>query len=80
MGLTLANIGIYLVFGTFALSMLPDSPFKMFIDTMDSIPYLDVLNWFLPVTEMLAIGQAWLLAVSAFYVISLVLRWIKMIS
>ena len=78
--LTLANIGIVLVFMSFALAMLPSSPFVAFIDAMGSIPYLDVLNWFLPVSEMLAIGQAWLTAITAFYIISLILRWIKAIE
>lgn len=78
--LTIANIGLVLVFLTFALSMLPASPFVSFIEGMGTIPYLDVLNWFLPVSEMLAVGQAWLVAITAFYIISLVLRWIKAIE
>ena len=78
--LSISNIGIVLIFMTFALSLLPSSPFVAFIDAIGSIPYLDVLNWFLPVSEMLAIGQAWLTSITAFYVISLVLRWIKAIE
>ena len=78
--LTISNIGIVLIFFTFAFSLLPASPFKAFIEAMGSIPYLDVLNCFLPVSEMLAIGQAWLTAITAFYIISLVLRWIKAIE
>lgn len=78
--LTIANIGIVLVFLTFAISMLPASPFVAFIDAVGTIPYLDVLNWFLPISEMLAVGQAWLVAITAYYVISLVLRWIKAIG
>lgn len=78
--LTISNIGIVLIFFTFAFALLPASPFKAFIEGMGNIPYLDVLNWFLPVSEMLAIGQAWLLAITAFYIVSLLLRWVKAIE
>lgn len=78
--MTIANIGIVLVFMTFAFTLLPASPFTAFIEAIGNIPYLPQLNWFLPVSEMVAIGEAWLLAVTAFYIISLVLRWIKAIE
>lgn len=77
--MTLSNIGIVLVFLTFALSLLPSSPFTVFTDSVSSLPYLDWLNWFFPVTECLAIGEAWLVAITAFYVASLILSWIKAI-
>ena len=78
--LTISNIGIVLIFLTFAFALLPSSPFVAFIDAMGAIPYLDVVNWFLPVSEMLAIGEAWLVAITTFYVASLILRWIKAIE
>lgn len=78
--MTLGNIGIVLVFMTFAIALLPESPFTMFIGSINNIPYLDILNWFFPVSEVLAIGEAWLLAITAFYAVSLVLRWIKAIE
>lgn len=77
---SLLNIGIVLVFMGFAIALLPASPFTIFIQAVSNIPYLDILNWFLPVTEMLAVGQAWLVAVSLFYIASLILRWIKAIE
>lgn len=78
--LSISNIGIVLIFLTFALALLPDSPFTAFINVIGEIPYLAELNWFVPITEMLAIGQAWLVAITAYYVISLLLRWIKVIE
>lgn len=77
---TIANIGIYLVFGAFALALLPVSPFTIVTDMMTTIPYLDILNWFVPVSEMVAIGQAWLIAVATFYVIQMLLRWMNIIG
>lgn len=78
--MSISNIGIVLVFMTFAISILPSSPFTFFTDSISNIPYLDWLNWFFPVTECLAIGEAWLVAISLFYIASLILRWIKAIS
>ena len=78
--MTIANIGIVLVFLTFAIALLPESPFTVFTMAIKNLPYLDVLNWFIPVSEIVAIGQAWLLAVTAFYIASLILRWIKAIQ
>lgn len=79
MTFTLANIGIYLIFGAFALALLPSSPFTAFTSAISSIPYLDILNWFIPVSEMIAVGEAWLVAITAFYVVSLILSWIQAI-
>lgn len=76
-GMGLSNIGIVLIFLTFAFALLPESPFTLFLNQMQNIPFLDVLNWFVPVSEIIAIGQAWLVAVTAFYIVSLILRWIK---
>lgn len=78
--MTIANIGIVLIFLTFAIGLLPESPFTVFIQAINNLPYLDVLNWFVPVSEIVAIGQAWLIAVTLFYVASLILRWIKAIE
>lgn len=78
--MTIANIGIVLVFLTFAIALLPESPFTVFTMAIQNLPYLDILNWFIPVSEIVAIGQAWLLAVTAFYIASLILRWIKAIQ
>ena len=78
--MTLANIGIVLVFMTFAIGLLPESPFTIFIESLNTIPYLDIFNWFFPVSEILAIGQAWLVAITAFYTVSLILRWIRAIE
>ena len=75
-----SSITIYLVIGTIAIALMPASPFSAFIDVIGNIPYLSWLNWFLPISEMLAIGQAWLGAITLYYVVSMLLRWIKIIS
>lgn len=62
------------------LELLPKSPFAQYIDACERLPYLGMLNWFLPVSSMISIGQAWLVSIGLFYICSIVLRWIKVIS
>ncbi len=62
------------------LMMLPASPFTMVINSINSIPFLAELNWFIPIGEMVAIAQGWLTAILAYYVVSCFLRWVKAIK
>ena len=62
------------------LALLPTSPFRSFIEACGEFPYLGWLNWFVPVGQIIAIGEAWLVAIGLFYMYSIVLRWIKAIS
>ena len=62
------------------LKLLPTSPFTEFINACSDIPYLGWLNWFIPVGQMIAIGEAWLVAIGLFYMNSIVLRWIRAID
>lgn len=62
------------------LALLPTSPFTSFINACENLPYLGWLNWFIPVGQMIAIGEAWLVAIGLFYLYSIILRWIKAIS
>ncbi len=62
------------------LNLLPTSPFQSFIEACENLPYLGWLNWFIPVGQMVAIGEAWLVAVGLFYLYSIILRWIRAIS
>lgn len=60
-------------------SILPPSPFKL-ISNSPIAEYLPTLNFFIPVAEMIAIGQVWLAAISVYYIYQIVLRWIKAIE
>ncbi len=62
------------------LKLLPTSPFVAFLDACSDLPYLGWLNWFLPVGQMIAIGEAWLTAIGLFYAYSVILRWVRAIS
>ena len=62
------------------LKLLPTSPFAAYIDALENIPFLAYLNYFLPISTFVAIGEAWLVAVGLFYLYSISLRWIRAIE
>lgn len=62
------------------VSLLPLSPFSAYIDSLEQVPYLGYLNWFIPVGTCLKIGAAWLSAITVFYLYSVIARWIKLIE
>lgn len=62
------------------IGLFPLSPFRDFISSLESLPYLGWLNWFFPVGQCLAILSAWLLAVGTFYLWSIIARWVKLIG
>ncbi len=62
------------------MSVFPTSPFAEPIEELAQLPYLGYLNWFLPVSQMLKIGAAWLAAIALYYLYSIIARWIKLIQ
>lgn len=62
------------------LSVLPRSPFVKYIAAMEEIPFLQYLNWFIPIGTFILIGEAWLVAIGIFYLYSIILRWIRAIE
>jgi len=63
-----------------ALGGLLHSPFDRISYVIDDSQVLQMLNWLIPISEMVALLQAWALAVAAWYVAMTVLRWAKTIS
>lgn len=62
------------------VSLFPLSPFRGFIQSLQTLPYLGWLNWFFPVGQCLTILTAWLVAIGTFYLWSVVARWVKLIG
>jgi hypothetical protein len=60
-------------------ALLPDSPFKV-INNSPIAEYLPTINYFIPISEMLTIGEAWLVAVGTYYLYQAILRWINFIE
>lgn len=71
---------IVTTFLQWVIALLPTSPFTTFINACSDIPYLGWFNWFVPVGQIIAVGEAWLVAIGLFYMYSIVLRWIRAIS
>ena len=67
-------------FGAWVLALLPHSPFQSFIKACSDMPALGWLNWFIPVGQIIAISEAWLVAIGLFYLYSTILRWLDMIE
>lgn len=62
------------------LEFLPDSPFRAWLDNLSDIPYLGYLNYFIPISDFVALLTAWGIAVGAFYAVSAILRMVKAIE
>ncbi|MCM1104709.1 MAG: hypothetical protein NC409_11475 [Clostridium sp.] len=62
------------------LTFLPHSPFAAVLDSMESLPYLNYLNWFIPVSTFIAIGELWLVAIGVYYASMIILRWFKVVA
>lgn len=71
---------VFIQIANLLLSFLPDSPFTTYIDAIEKIPELGMVNYFLPISEMIAIGESWLVCVGIFYLYQAVLRFVKMIE
>lgn len=73
-------VGFLKKLAVLVLQLLPDSPFKAFIDGLGELPYLGYLNYFFPVQTCISILLAWTGAIALFYIVSAALRWVKAID
>lgn len=62
------------------LNLFPVSPFMPYISSLQDLPYLSYLNWFIPIGTFLKIGMAWLGAITAYYLYMVVARWVKLLG
>lgn len=61
-------------------SILPLSPFRQYVEYIAQFPYLSWINWFIPMSSLIAITEVWLIAVSAYYTWLYILRWFKLVE
>jgi len=78
-------IGIFnLIIKSFALiaktiiSILPTSPF-LILENID-IPFLAELNFIIPIDILIGILSYWLGAIATYDLVSVIMRWVKVIS
>lgn len=61
------------------INILPPSPFEI-IDITGIQEYIGALNWVFPINLFIVILEAWLVAIALYYVISVAMRWVKLIQ
>lgn len=66
--------------GNWLISFLPTSPFRRAIDMIGNIPYIEEINWFVPIEEAVLILMWWGTAIAVYYGYMLILRWINAID
>lgn len=67
------------IISAFLMQVLPSSPLRLYIENFQDIPWLSYLNWFLPVPEMIAIFQAWLMCYGVFVSYKVLMRFIRIL-
>ena len=60
--------------------ILPMSPFRPYINQLQDLPWIGVVNYFVPIGTMLDIMFAWVTAMGLYYVYALILRWVKIVG
>ena len=61
------------------IQLLPESPFKA-LDDSPIEPYIQAVNWIVPVDFMISALEAWLTAIALYYVWQAALRWMRAIE
>ena len=62
-------------------SMLPDSPFQKYVIENELIKsYVGYINYFVPVASILIVLESWCVAIGIYYIVQIVLRWLKAIE
>lgn len=72
---TLTDFGFKMFLLSVVFVLLPESPFQSYISYFQDIPYLNYLNWFVPISQLAAIFEVWLGAVVVYYGYMFVLRF-----
>ena len=62
------------------LLLFPKSPFVMLSELTLRSDLVKFLNYLLPISEMVVLTEAWLAAITVFYVWSVMAKWVKLFS
>lgn len=77
---TIVKILLTLAIATILIAILPVSPFRAIIESMDELPYIGYFNWFFPVGRCLTALSAWGVAIGIWYGISWIFRQLDIVS
>lgn len=61
-------------------SILPGSPFAAYLEFSQSVPWLKMLNYFVPIGAYVSITTSWATILLIYYGKSVVLKWIKVVK
>ena len=62
------------------MGVLPLSPFRSWVDYLRGVPYLGYINWFIPMKTVMGVTASWIAAITTYYIVSAILRWLKMVQ
>lgn len=77
-GLIQSLINVFASILNLLFGWLPSSPFTYL--TKQYSDYISKINFFVPVYEFVAIGQAWVTAVAVWYAYVIIARWLKAVE
>lgn len=64
----------------FLIDLIPwGSPFDLLQNVLDT-ELLSMINYFIPIPEMIALAESWGIAIAFWYLISVAARWLKLIQ
>ena len=64
-----SDFGVKILILTAVLALLPSSPFNGFNYLIQQVPFLNYLNWFIPIPQIIVILESWLAIVAIYYTI-----------
>lgn len=76
---TIVKIILTLAVAGILIAILPVSPFVSVIDSLEAIPYLSYVNWFIPVGRIITTLTAWAAAIGVYYAIAWILRQLEIV-
>jgi len=62
------------------IAFLPHSPFTAYMNLSLNNTILGYINWFIPIGTFIAILEAWIAAIAIWYIIQIILRWLKAVE
>lgn len=77
---SVTDLGVKVLILTAVLALLPQSPFLSYVSLASRVPFLQYLNWFVPMGDILAMIQAWLGVVSIYYSILFGTRFVGIVK
>ena len=76
----ISEFGVKVIILSTVLSLLPSSPFVGFNNLIAQIPYLNYLNWFIPIPEIIVVMETWLSIVTVYYTLLFIMNYVGILK